>query len=79
VPAGALQYAEQGAYVYRQERATGDSFHYTAVPVKPLARLGGAWLVEGLARTDQIVVQGAGVLWSLQGISSFSAAEEEHD
>jgi hypothetical protein len=24
-------------------------------------------------------VQGAGVLWSLQGISSFSAAEEEHD
>ena len=79
VPAGALLYAEQGAYVYRQERATGDSFHYTAVPVKPLARLGGAWLVEGLARTDQIVVQGAGVLWSLQGISSFSAAEEEHD
>jgi len=79
VPATALLYAEQGAYVYRQERAAGDAFHYTAVPVKPLARLGAAWLVEGLSRTDQIVVQGAGVLWSLQGISSFSAAEEEHD
>jgi hypothetical protein len=25
------------------------------------------------------VVRGAGVLWSLQGISSFSAAEEDHD
>jgi hypothetical protein len=36
-------------------------------------------LVEGLARTDSVVVQGAGVLWSLQGVSSFSAAEEEHD
>jgi hypothetical protein len=41
--------------------------------------VGSAWLVEGLARTDAVVVQGAGVLWSLQGISSFSAAEEEHD
>jgi hypothetical protein len=25
------------------------------------------------------VVHGAGVLWSLQGISTFSAAEAEHD
>jgi hypothetical protein len=49
------------------------------VPVKPLTRVGSAWLVEGLNRADPIVVQGAGVLWSLQGISSFSAAEEEHD
>jgi multidrug efflux pump subunit AcrA (membrane-fusion protein) len=79
VPAAALLYAEQGAYVYRQERAAGDTFHYQAVPVKPLARVGAAWLVAGLSRGDPIVVQGAGVLWSLQGISSFSAAEEEHD
>ncbi len=42
-------------------------------------RLGEAWLVDGLGRADSIVVQGAGVLWSLQGISTFSAAEEEHD
>ena len=80
VPAAALFYAEDGAYVYRQETTVGaDSFHYAAVTVKPLGRVGEAWLVDGLARTDQIVVQGAGVLWSLQGISSFSAAEEEHD
>jgi hypothetical protein len=80
VPAAALIYAEQGAYVYR--RITGDkvdTFRYESVAVRPLTRLGDAWLVDGLARTDQIVVQGAGVLWSLQGISSFSAAEEEHD
>ena len=79
VPAAALLYAEQGAYVYRQERSAGDTFHYTAVPVRPLTRVGSAWLVAGLTRADQIVVQGAGVLWSLQGISNFSAAEEEHD
>jgi hypothetical protein len=80
VPAAALLYAETGAYVYRQLSVRGaDTFHYDVVPVKPLTRIGDAWLVAGLARTDQVVVQGAGVLWSLQGISGFSAAEEEHD
>jgi hypothetical protein len=80
VPATALLYAEQGAYVYRRvAEADGPTLHYRAVSVKPLARVGGAWLVDGLNRGDQVVVQGAGVLWSLQGISSFSAAEEEHD
>jgi hypothetical protein len=80
VPGTALVYAEQGAFVYRQVKgAAADSFRYESVPVKPLARTGSAWLVDGLHGTDQVVVQGAGVLWSLQGISSFSAAEEEHD
>lgn len=80
VPAAALLYAEDGTYVYRQVHAqSADKFRYAPVPVKPLARLGSAWVVEGLTRSDPVVVQGAGVLWSLQGISSFSAAEEEHD
>jgi len=80
VPAAALIYAPGGAYVYRQQRgATPEVFRYESVAVKPLARVGNAWLVQGLARADRVVVQGAGVLWSLQGISSFSAAEEDHD
>jgi hypothetical protein len=79
VPAAALLYASEGTYVYRQVRAGADTFVYAAVMVRPLARMGSAWLVEGLAGTDAVVVQGAGVLWSLQGISNFSAAEEEHD
>jgi hypothetical protein len=80
VPATALVYAEQGAYVYRlADGSGGDTFHYAAVPVKPLARIGSGWMIEGLTRTDQVVVEGAGVLWSLQGISTFSAAEQEHD
>jgi hypothetical protein len=79
VPAAALLYAQQGAYVYRLSASGADSFRYAAVTVKPLAQVGSAWLVDGLRRDDQVVVQGAGVLWSLQGISSFTAAEEEHD
>jgi len=80
VPASALVYEESGAYVYR--RIAGDkpdTYAYESVLVKPLTRVGEGWLIEGLRPQDAIVVQGAGVLWSLQGISSFSAAEEEHD
>jgi len=79
VPASALVYGEQGAYIYRQVQGGGTGFAFEPVAVKPVTHVGGGWLVDGLARGDQVVVQGAGVLWSLQGISSFSAAEEEHD
>jgi hypothetical protein len=78
IPASALLYSQDGAYVYRQEGGAA-AFHYAAVPVRPLTRVGNAWLVEGLTPADPVVTQGAGVLWSLQGISSFSAAEEDHD
>jgi multidrug efflux pump subunit AcrA (membrane-fusion protein) len=79
VPASALIYSEKGAYVYRQETGAANTFRYSALPVKPLARIGNAWLVDGVGRADPVVTQGAAVLWSLQGISSFSAAEEDHD
>jgi hypothetical protein len=80
VPAAALLYGEHGAYVYREVSGSGtDKAQFAAAPVKLLVRVGDGWLVEGLGRSDSIVVQGAGVLWSLEGISTFSAAEEEHD
>lgn len=80
VPAAALVYAEDGTYVYRQmPAAQPGTFHYESVAVKALVRVGAAWLVQGLGHGDEVVVQGAGVLWSLQGIAGFSAAEEEHD
>jgi len=80
VPATALVYSADGAFVYRESRAAGqDSLQYALVPVRPLARVGAAWLVAGLTHGDQIVVQGAGVLWSMQGIGGFTAAEEDHD
>jgi hypothetical protein len=80
VPSAALLYGEQGAYVYREVGGSGtDKSQYVAAPVRLLVRVGDGWLVDGLGRSDSVVVQGAGVLWSLAGISSFSAAAEEHD
>jgi hypothetical protein len=74
--------------VYREVSPSGaemsqdksqDKSQYKPVAVKLLGRVGDGWLVEGLGRADSIVVQGAGVLWSFEGIGTFSAAEEEHD
>ena len=80
VPAVALLYDEKGAYVYRNVGAnTGGKHQYEAVAVQLLSAMGEGWLVSGLNASDAIVVDGAGVLWSLQGIGTFSAAEEEHD
>lgn len=81
VPTAALLYGDAGAYVYRQGSAkTRDGkVQYAPATVKLLAPEGDGWLVDGLATADTIVVHGAGVLWSLQGLGSFSAAEEEHD
>src|SRR5207248_1653555 len=75
VPAVALLYGENGAYVYRDARRDpGDKHHYEAAAVQLLAAMGDSWLVSGLNASDAIVVQGAGVLWSLPGLSSFHAA-----
>jgi hypothetical protein len=80
VPAVALLYDEKGAYVYRNVGGnTGGKHQYEAVAVQLLSAMGDGWLVSGLNASDAIVVDGAGVLWSLQGIGTFSAAEEEHD
>jgi hypothetical protein len=80
VPALALLYDEKGAYVYRHVgRNQGGKHQYEAVAVQLLSAIGDGWLVSGLNASDAIVVEGAGVLWSLQGIGTFSAAEEEHD
>jgi len=80
VPAAALLYDESGAYVYRDAGPnSGGKQQYQAVAVQLLSAMGDGWLVSGLDASEAIVVHGAGVLWSLQGISTFSAAEAEHD
>jgi hypothetical protein len=80
IPAVALLYDEKGAYVYRNVgQSTGGKHQYEAVAVQLLSAMGEGWLVSGLNASDAIVVDGAGVLWSLQGIGTFSAAEQEHD
>jgi len=81
LPRDAVLYDENGAYVYKRltKKAGDNRMRYAPVKVSLLLPHGDGWLVDGLGRSDSIVVQGAGVLWSLEGISTFSAAEEEHD
>jgi hypothetical protein len=81
VPNAALLYGEQGVYVYRQlESSAKDAkLRYAPVAVKLLQSAGDAWLVQGIDDDDLIVANGAGVLWSLQGLGTFSAEEEDHD
>ncbi len=81
IPREALLYGEQGAFVYRQRggAANGGAQQYEVARVELLQPLGDGWLVSGLDADDRIVVHGAGVLWSLQGLGGFTAAEEDHD
>jgi len=79
VPNAALLYGEQGVYVYRQseDETASAKLRYTPVAVKLLQSAGNAWLVQGIEDDDLIVTNGAGVLWSLQGLGTFSAEEDD--
>lgn len=74
VPDGALIYGEQGAYVYHalaDKTKEGDT-QFAPSPVTLLQPVGDGWLVAGLRADERIVVRGAGVLWSLQGVGNIS-------
>jgi hypothetical protein len=70
VPREAILYDENGAYVYKQLAGIPDDqqARYVAVKVLLLAPYGDGWLVNGVDDDNDIVVRGAGVLWSLQGV-----------
>jgi hypothetical protein len=80
LPRDALLYDENGAYVYKQmtqgspKGADAQTSRYAPVKVNLLLPYGDGWLVEGIDDDDNIVVHGAGVLWSLQG-----AGARQHD
>ena len=69
LPNDALLYGADGAYVYKQvaPKAPNEKLQYVAVKVTPLVPYGDGWLVKGVDDDDDIVVHGAGVLWSLEG------------
>jgi hypothetical protein len=81
VPRDALLYAESGALVYKRSKAQpGDKqARYAPVSVTLLQPQGDNWLVEGIDDDDDIVVHGAGVLWSLQGIVGHAAGDIDDD
>jgi hypothetical protein len=76
LPRDALLYDENGAYVYKQVTQKSDEKNARYVPVKVTLLLpyGDGWLVQGIDDDDNIVVRGAGVLWSLQ-----RAGAHQHD
>lgn len=81
LPASALIYDEHGAFVYRR-LAKADAQgrqQYAPVAVKLLQAYGDAWLVSGLKADDRIVVHGAGVLWSLQGLAGVQVEDQDGD
>lgn len=78
VPNGALLYGEQGVYVYRvltDKTKDGDT-QFAPLAVTLLQPVGDGWLVTGLHADDRIVVDGAGVLWSLQGLGNISDEDD---
>ncbi len=79
VPRGALLYDEGGVYVYKQltKKTADDKNQYAKIKVKLLFAQGDGWLVEGIDDDDDIVVHGAGVLWSLQGLSGQKADDDD--
>ena len=79
LPRGALLYDAGGAYVYKRlTQKPGDAKAvYAPVKVKLLMAHGDGWLVEGIDDDDDIVVHGAGVLWSLQGLSGQKADDDD--
>jgi len=83
MPRGALIYDESGAYVYKQVSAktAAGATRYVPVRVKLLVPYADGWLVEGIDGDDQIVVHGAGVLWSLEGVGAraVGGAEESDE
>jgi hypothetical protein len=82
LPREAIIYDENGAYVYRRTapRAAADKMtRYAIVKVTLLAPYGDGWLVRGVDDDDDIVVRGAGVLWSLEGGGARAADDEDED
>jgi hypothetical protein len=81
LPRDAVLYDENGAYVYKRAapRTAAEKTRYLPVKVTLLMPSGDGWLVHGVDDDDEIVVHGAGVLWSLEGVGARAADDEDED
>ena len=78
LPREAILYDENGAYVYKRSAKTADGkLSYLPVKVTLLLPYGDGWLVNGVDNDDDIVVRGAGVLWSLQGVGNHAVDDDD--
>lgn len=81
LPRDALLYDENGAYVYKQltKKTDAERARYAPVKVNLLLPYGDGWLVDGVDDDDYIVVHGAGMLWSLQGVGAHAVDDDDDD
>ena len=81
LPRESLLFDETGAYVYKQltKKTDAEKARYAVVRVSLVLPYGNGWLVEGVDDDDNIVVRGAGVLWSLQGVASRQHEDDDED
>jgi hypothetical protein len=81
VPRDAILYDENGAFVYKRVGSpqAGARARYLRVKVTLLLPYQDGWLVQGVDGDDEIVVHGAAVLWSLEGIGARGADDEDED
>lgn len=79
LPRDAVLYDEHGAFVYKRLTSrTGDhKMRYAPVKVSLLLPHGDGWLADGVDDDDDIVVRGAGVLWSLQGVGAHAVDDDD--
>ncbi len=79
VPRGAILYEQGGAFVYHElaAKAGDEKTSYARKSVTLLMPSGDGWLVGGLDDDDRIVVHGAGVLWSLEGVGEMPADDDD--
>jgi hypothetical protein len=79
LPRDAVLYDENGAYVYKQLAPSSREAktRYAPVKVTLLLAYGDGWLVEGVDDDDNVVVHGAGILWSLQGVGGHAVDDDD--
>jgi hypothetical protein len=81
LPRESLLFDETGAYVYKQltKKTDAEKARYAVVRVNLVLPYGNGWMVEGVDDDDNIVVRGAGVLWSLQGVGARQHEDDDED
>ena len=78
LPREAVLYDERGPYVFKQlTRSDGENSRYERCNVTLILRRGGGWLVSGVEDDDDIVMEGAGVIWSLQGTDARAVDDDD--
>ena len=78
LPRDAILYDENGAYVYKRSTKAADGrLNFLPVKVTLLLPYGDGWLVSGVDDDDDIVMRGAGVLWSLQGVGTHAVDDDD--